>query len=536
MATNQKITATFSEQMDANTVTAFGNFSVTGPGATPVPGNVTYDSTSFIATFTPNGSVFAPSTTFTATITTAAQSFPGELPLASNYVWTFKTGAVVDTGTPQVLRTNPIDLSSGTAINQKVTATFNEQMDSATIGVASFTLVGPGAVPVPGTVTYSTSSATAAFTPTGNLTPGSLYTATITTAATDLSGNALPSAFSWTFAIGLGPDSTPPTVTSTVPADLAPSVSQTAGINATFNEAMDPATINAGTFLVTVAPGPTVVAGKVTYDTSNNTATFTPTGPLTNGSTYSATITTGAMDLEGNALAANFLWSFTAGATAGLSPIDLGAATNFAAFAEAAINNTGATIVNGDLGLTPGSALNGFWPGFVNGHTEVDSPAATTTLADLGTAYGIGAGLVGPTLINENLASEVLFPGLYQSNVVNGSFEITGGSLTLDAQGDSNAVWVFQMPSSGGSPTLTLTNPTCKVLLINGAKAENVFWIVGSSATIGAGCDLEGSILADTSITIVGGATVNGRALAGAVTLTGVLTMDTNKVNVPACN
>ena len=144
--------------------------------------------------------------------------------------------------------------------------------------------------------------------------------------------------------------------------------------------------------------------------------------------------------------------------------------------------------------------------------------------------------MTGPTSIAENLASQVLFPGLYQSNVVNRSFEITGGNLTLDAQGDPNAVWVFQMPSSGGSPTLTLTNPSCNVLLINGAKAENVYWIVGSSATIGGGCILEGNILADTSITAVSGATVNGRLLAGAVTLSGAVTMDTNNASLPACN
>jgi len=97
---------------------------------------------------------------------------------------------------------------------------------------------------------------------------------------------------------------------------------------------MDPATINGGTFHVTVTPGPPVVAGKVTYYPAADTATFTPTGPLVAGSTYTATITTGARDLEGNALAVDFLFSFTAGTSSGLSPIDLGAATNFAVFAE----------------------------------------------------------------------------------------------------------------------------------------------------------------------------------------------------------
>jgi Big-like domain-containing protein len=160
MPTNQKISATFSQAMNSATILAAGTFTVTRPGVTPVPGTVTYDSTNFIATFTPTGGVFAVSTTFTATITTAAQSSAGALPLASNYVWTFKTGASTDTSAPLVLRTNPVNLSTAAATNQKVTATFNEEMDSSTITTLSFTLLGPGAIPVLGTVTYSTSAAT----------------------------------------------------------------------------------------------------------------------------------------------------------------------------------------------------------------------------------------------------------------------------------------------------------------------------------------------------------------------------------------
>jgi hypothetical protein len=245
MPTNQKITATFSEQMDAATILAPGTFIVTGSLLTPVPGTVTYDSTNSIVTFTPTGGVFAANTTFTATITTAAKSFPGEMPLASNYVWTFKTGPSPDVTAPQVLRTNPVDLSSTAFTNEKVTATFNEAMDSATISVVSFTLTAPLAVPVPGVVTYSTSAATAIFTPSSDLTAGTTYTASLSVVVTDLAGNPLASAFTWTFTTGLGPDSTPPTVITTVPANLASSVSLTTGINATFNEAMDPATINA---------------------------------------------------------------------------------------------------------------------------------------------------------------------------------------------------------------------------------------------------------------------------------------------------
>jgi Ice-binding-like len=180
--------------------------------------------------------------------------------------------------------------------------------------------------------------------------------------------------------------------------------------------------------------------------------------------------------------------------------------------------------------LTPGSAVTGFPPGVVNGTIQIDNAPAVAALADLMTAYGTAAGLPGPTIIAENLATQILPPGLYESAAT--SFEITGGNLILDAQGDSNAVWVFQMPAS----TLTLTTPNCNVILENGAQAANIFWQVGSSATIGAGCILQGSVLADTSITLVTGATLNGRALAGAVAPSGAVTMDSNMVSLPGCN
>jgi hypothetical protein len=128
------------------------------------------------------------------------------------------------------------------------------------------------------------------------------------------------------------------------------------------------------------------------------------------------------------------------------------------------------------------------------------------------------------------LGGLTLFPGLYASAL--NSFEISSANLTLDAQGDPNAVWVFQMPGS----TLMLTAPGCSVILKNGAQPSNIVWQVGSSATIAAGCVVEGSILADTSITLADSAVVNGRAMAGAITATGALTMSNNVATRPACN
>ncbi len=505
------------------------DFTVTGPGTTPVIGTVTYDATNNIAIFAPDGGLLAASTTFTGTITTGAES-AADVALANDFVWTFMTGADSDTVKPSVISTDPADFSPSVATNQKITATFSEGMDSTTITGSTFMVIGPGATPVAGMVTYSTIGASATFTPTNPLPAGEMFTATITTGAADLAENPLAAAFSWTFTTGSGPDSIVPTVTSTNPADGAAAVPSNAGINATFSKAMDASTINASTFTLSGA-GTTSISGKITYDATNRTATFTPTSALATGSAFTATIATGAEDLEGNALAANFAWSFTTGSTSSLLPVDLGAASGFQVLAQATITNTGLTMINGDIGLTPGLSITGFPPGTVNGTIQVNTSPALAALTSLMSAYADAAGRPGPAIVGENLAGQVLTPGLYTSAAT--SFEITSGNLTLDAQGDANAVWIFQMPAS----TLTLTTPTCGVVLLNGAQFSNVFWQVGSSATIGGGCDLEGNLLANTSITMVTGATVHGRAMGGAVTASGAVTLDTNTVSAAGgCN
>ncbi|HVB80336.1 MAG TPA: Ig-like domain-containing protein [Candidatus Binataceae bacterium] len=527
MPINRKIAVSFSQAMDPTTITTT-TFTVTGPGVTPVTGTVTYDPTNNSAIFAPTG-LLPVSTTFTGTITTGAKS-AAEVPLASDFVWTFTTSADSDTTAPTVISTNPADLAVSVATNKKVAATFSEGMDSTTITGSTFTVTGPGSTPVAGTVTYSIVGATATFTPTSALAAGVLFTATITTGVEDLAGNPLAAAFTWTFTTGAGPDGTVPAVTSTTPADTATSVAPNAGINATFSKAMDPSTLNPATFTLT-GPGPTSIAGKITYDATDRIATFTPTSALASSSVFTATVTTGADDLEGNGLAADFSWSFTTGSTASLSSVDLGAASGFAVFAQASVTNANATVLDGDLGLTPGTSVTGFPPGTVNGTIQINTAPAVAALASLTTAYGDAAGRTGPTIVAENLAGLVLPPGLYTSAAT--SFEITGGNLTLDAQGDANAVWIFQMPAS----TLTLTSPTCNVILANGAQFSNVFWQVGSSATVGAGCAMAGNILADTSITLDSGAIVRGRALGGAVTLTGAVTLDANSVSAAgACN
>ncbi len=210
---NQVLTATFSEAMNPNTVNA-SSFTVTGPSGAAVAGTVTYAGTT--ATFTPVAALSYGSV-YTATITTGAQSSAG-VALGSNYVWSFTT----ITPPPVVVATVPLNAATGVPLNQVLTATFNEPMNCTTLATpaTTFTLRGPGAVAVAGSV--SCSGAVASFTPETNLAVNTIYTATITTGAEDLADTPLAGNFVWAFRTLPAP--TAPTVISTVPANLATGV------------------------------------------------------------------------------------------------------------------------------------------------------------------------------------------------------------------------------------------------------------------------------------------------------------------------
>jgi hypothetical protein len=264
---------------------------------------------------------------------------------------------------------------------------------------------------------------------------------------------------------------------------------------------MAPATLNTASF--TVRRGAVAILGAVSY--AGSTATFVPKLPLDLSLEYTATITTGAADPLGTALAADHVWTFTTGACSQASVV-LRSAGALAVLAGSTVTSTGATSITGDLAVSPGTAVTGFPPGNLTGMQHAGDPAATIALGDLTTAYNDAAGrtLCAMTVAG-NLGGQTLVPGLYKST---SSLEITSGDLTLDAQGDPDAVFIFQMAS-----TLTTTSGR-RIILSGGASASNVFWQVGSSATLGTASVFQGTIMADQSITLGTGATLNGRLLA----------------------
>jgi hypothetical protein len=217
-------------------------------------------------------------------------------------------GTGADTTRPTVSSTVPADGAPSVATNNAITAAFSEAMAPESISGATFTITGADTSAVAGTVTYAGQTAT--FTPTSPLAGNTPFTASVTTGAKDVAGNALAAASTWSFTTGSAPDTTPPTVASTAPADGDTSVATNDAITATFSEAMAPESISVATFTIT-GLGAGAVAGTVTY--AGQTATFTPTSALAANTPFNATVTTGAKDLAGNALAAASTWSFTTG-------------------------------------------------------------------------------------------------------------------------------------------------------------------------------------------------------------------------------
>jgi hypothetical protein len=473
---NQKIAATFSEAMNASTFTT-STFTLM-QGTTSVSGIVSYTGT--IATFAPTNNLAA-NTNYTVTITTAVKDLAGNA-LANNYGWSFTTGTTAGTTSPTVISTLPLKTATGVALNIQVAAIFSEALDPLTITTSTFTLM-QGTKIVAGTVSYAGTTAT--YIAASNLTSNTTYTATITTGVKDLSGNSLNSNYVWTF-------------TTVIPY----------AVTLLSNPAAGGTTSGAGTFysgsLVTVTA--TANAGYTFINWTNDG------NAVSTNANYQFTIT--GIDT----LTANFGLTGPAG-------INLGSAGNFAILAGSGVTNTGAsTLIYGDVGSFPTATIDGLLASNVVGtlYTTADSTVSAAKNA-LNAAYlDAQSRSTNAISLPGQLGGLTLAPGLYVNSSSSG-ISGTGSNaiLTLNAGGNPNAVWIFEMGST------LVTSPNTSIVLSGGASWKNVYWSVGTSATLGTNSIFYGNILSQASITINTGATLYGRAL----TQTAEVTLQANTVD-----
>jgi ice-binding like protein len=199
----------------------------------------------------------------------------------------------------------------------------------------------------------------------------------------------------------------------------------------------------------------------------------------------------------------------------------LGSASAFAVLGASTVTCTNLSSVTGDVGVSPGTAITGFAPSCaITGTVHAGDAVAAQAHADLATAYGaLGAAACEHNLTGQDLGGQTLAPGVYCFNTTVG----LTGALTLDGGGDSHATWIFQIG------TAITTGTSSSVVMAGGGNAGNVFWHVGSSATIAIGTAFQGNVLASASITLVSGSTLFGRALA----VNAAVTSDHNAVSLP---
>ncbi len=314
----------------------------------------------------------------------------------------------------------------------------------------------------------------------------------------------------------------PPLVNSTSPSQgfIAANVNGT--ITATFNEAMDATTITDSSF--TVSKGGVDIVGTVTYDAPNKKAIYVPSANLEYSTAYSAKVTTGVKTTANIAMVENKVWSFTTAAKgAGPEPVLLGAAGNYVMLAKSAISTVPASVITGDIGLSPSatSFLTGFSLTKATGYatsTQVTGSLygadmapptntnLTTAVADMLLAYNDAAGRITPDFLNRGageIGGDTLLPGLYKWT---SSVTITGSNVTIN--GGANDTWIFQIAND-----LSIGNGF-KVILSGGAQAKNIVWQVAGEVTVGTGAHFEGIVLSETKITMTTGASINGKLLA----------------------
>jgi len=577
------ISATFSTPMDAKSLTT-ATFTLL-EGSTPISGTVSYTDTTalFVA---PNGLV--PSQLYTATITTGAKDLvgtglaanyewsfttvaagvptlvsPADLavnqPSNPTLVWDPVAGAgtyQLQVSTSSTFGTTVYNNSTLTATSQVVSGLapatsyywrVNATVSSGT-GVYSsiwrFTTLGPPAAPVlasplntaqnqPTSLTLSWFTSVGADTYRLQIDTTSAFTSpvllfndsTITSTSQQISGLQVGRTYYWrvnaknaagtssyssrNFSTGLVPPQ-PPLLAA--PPDMDTVITTSPSLS------WNPST-GAETYRLQVDTSATFSSPTFVFDDSTITDLLEPVSGLTNGITYYWRVNA---KNSGGTSAYSDIWSFT---VAPLPPSLLGSASTYGIMATSAITSTGNSIINGDVSLDPGTSMTGFPPAIVNGTIHINDTQSAQARADLLVAYDYFKNLPPGVTISAGADLGALYPsGIPPGTYTSGSTMLVSTPLVLDAGGNANAVWVFQIGSS-------LTTGA-SVTLLNGADENNVYWVPTLDATIGVGTTFNGTIVSGRDVTAVTGATIYGRILAGATTA-GTIALDATVVNVP---
>ncbi|MCX6221844.1 MAG: ice-binding family protein [Bacteroidia bacterium] len=514
---NKVIVATFNVPIDSLTLkTPATNFTIK-QGSSTVPGKFSYTSTT--ASFTPTSNL-APFTVYTGTISAGVKNTLGT-PMAVDYVWSFTT-------IPQLtLSSSP--LLGGTTSGAGVF------LQGSTVTVAAVANAGFVFLNWTDGTTIVSTNASYQLAMAGNktLVANFIPKYLVTVVSNPLLGGTTSGGGTFNSGLSVTVTAVPNTgftftnwTEGTTVASTSASYLFTISGNRTLtaNYAAISYTLNVTAVNGTVLKNPdqtTYTSGALVELVARPNAgyTFSSWSVDATGTTNPLTVTMNANK--------NITANFTAVIIPPSGPlaIDLGCAAPFAILAGSTITSTGPTIITGDVGLSPGSALIGFPPGIINGTQQITTPTAAAAKLCLTSAYidGQSRSLNAISLPGQ-LGGLTLAPGLYSNSSTSGiSGTGANGILTLDAQGDANAVWIFQLGS-----TLT-TDPATSIVLAGGAQANNIFWIVGTSATLGTTSVFYGNILADQSITLNTGAVLNGRAL----TRIAAVTLDASTVTKP---
>jgi hypothetical protein len=362
-------------------------------------------------------------------------------------------------------------------------------MDNSTINSTTFKLMN-GLTPVLGVVSYVGNDGF--FTPSVPLLNGTTYNATITTGVNDLDGNAMANDKNWSFT----------TFSTTIQYKVTVSSSPIAGGTASGGGVFN--TLSSVTVSALAKPG---------YEFEKWTENGSKVSILDN---YTFTI-------NGNRTLISNFKAIVSGPLA----VDLGSTNNFAILAGSGVSNTGVTTkITGDVGSFPTASMNGLLSVNVIGNLYiVADPIVGLAKTDLTTAYNDAQSRSTSAIsLPGQLGGLTLAPGLYVNSSTTGiSGTGANGILTLDAGGNPNAVWIIKMGST------LITDAGTSIVLAGGAQANNIYWSVGTSATLGTNSIFFGNILADQSITLTTGANLTGRAL----TRIGAVTLDTNIVTKP---